>query len=123
MGRAFGFLALIIVVGVGLYLYSKNAEGLTPAGTAPRTTVDVTGVQNDLLRLGNAERRYWAMNSKYASLDELRRSGDSPVPSRANYSYSSDVNDNGFTIIATYSGPDPKAPKHISVDETMSLKT
>ena len=32
------------------------------------------------------------------------------------------VRDSGFRIIATYSGSDPKAPKHVSIDETMSLQ-
>ncbi len=114
---------LIVVVGAGLYLYMKNVESVTPGGTSPRTTIDATGVQNDLLAIANAERRYWATNSKYASLDELRTNGDIPVPSRAGFAYSSEVTDAGFRIIATYSGPDPKAPKHISIDETMSLKT
>ena len=36
---------------------------------------------------------------------------------------SADVSETRFRIIATYSGPDPKAPKRVSVDETMALRT
>ena len=123
MGRIFGSVALLIVVGVGLYLYTKDAAQVTPGGTAPTTMVDVTGVNNDLLALANAERRYFATNAKYASLDELQANGDIQVPKRRSYSYSAEVSENNFKIIATYSGSDPKAPAHISVDDTMALKT
>ena len=121
MGRVFGSVALLIVVGIGLYLYTKDAAQVTPGGAAPTTMVDVTGVNNDLLALANAEKRYWATNAKYASLEELQRNGDIQVPQRASYKYAAEVSDNRFKIIATYSGPDPKAPAHISVDETMAL--
>jgi len=123
MGRIWGFVALLIVVAIGLYLYSKNMTSLAPGGAAPTTIVDVTGVNNDLLAMANAERRYWATNAKYASLDDLQSNGDIQIPKRPAYPYSSEVSDSGFKIIATYSGADPRAPAHISIDETMALKT
>ena len=123
MSRTFGFLVLLIVVAVGGYLYSRQAQSLSQIGNAPLSTVDVIGVRNDLMALANAERRYWVSNAKYASLEELRKNGDTYVPSRSHYTYSADASETSFKISATYSGPDPKAPKRISVDETMSLKT
>ena len=123
MGRTLGFAGLLIVVVSGLYIYAKNVTSITSGGTNPKTVVDVTGVNNDLLAIANAERRYWATNAKYGSLGELQANGDIQVPRRAAYNYSAEIGDSGFKIIATYSGPDPKAPNHISVDETMSLKT
>jgi hypothetical protein len=122
MGRIFGSLTLLIVVGVGLYVYTKDAAQVTPGGAAPTTMVDVTGVNNDLLALANAEKRYWASNAKYGSLEELQRNGDIQVPQRPSYKYAAEVSENSFKIIATYSGSDPKAPAHISIDETMALK-
>ena len=123
MGRAFGFIALIVVVGIGAYLYTKQMESATSVGggATPTTTVDVTGVRNDLLALANAERQYWASNAKYASLDELQSGGGVHVPARQNYSYSVEAGETNFKIIATYSGPDPKAPKRIAIDETMAI--
>jgi hypothetical protein len=122
MGRAFGFLVLILVVAVGAYFYTKQMESVTSAsGSAPTTTVDVTAVHNDLLALANAERQYWASNAKYVSLDELQSNGGIHVPSRPNYSYSAEASEANFKIIATYSGPDPKAPKRITIDETMAF--
>jgi hypothetical protein len=123
MGRAFGFLSVIIVAAVGGYFYMNQMHAVTPGGTSPKVMIDVTAVRNDLLAMANAERRYWATNAKYASLDELRNNGDVPIPSRANYTYSADVGDSAFKIIATYSGSDPVAPKTITVDETMAMTT
>jgi len=123
MGRVFGFITLLIAVLIGGYLYIKQLQTVTPGGSAPQTVVDLTGVRNDLMAVANAERQYWATNARYASLDELRASGDIQVHVRLNYTYSADLSDTGFKIIATYSGSDSKAPKRISVDETMMLKT
>ena len=114
---------MIIVVAVGGYLYMNQMQTATPGGTTPKVTIDVTAVRNDLLAIANAERRYWATNAKYASLDELRSNGDTPIPSRANYTYSADITDDAFKIIATYSGSDPTTPKSITVDETMAMTT
>ena len=121
MGRAFGLIAVVIVVAIGGYVYTREAQTVTPIGSTPKTTVDVVGVRNDLMAIANAERRYWVTNSKYASLDELRTNGDIEIPSRDNYTYSAETSDTGFRIIASYSGPDPKAPKRISVDESMQM--
>ena len=123
MGRSFGLVLGLIVVTTGLYLYTRQAQSLSHVGYAPTSTVDVIGVRSDLMGIANAERRYWVSNAKYASLDELRRNGDTYIPTRPNYTYSADVSETRFRIIATYSGPDPKAPRHVSVDETMALRT
>ena len=123
MGRAFGFIVVLITVGIGAYVYMQQMETVSSGGPALNTAIDVTGVRNDLIAIANAERRYWAVNARYASLDELRRNGDIFIPARESYTYTADVGENSFTIIASYSGTDPKAPQRITVDETMSLTT
>ena len=123
MGRSLGFIMVVIVAAVGGYLYTRQASSVTQVGSNPQTTIDVTAVRNDLLGIANAERRYFASNGKYATLEELRTNGDINIPTRAHYSYSVQTTDTSFKIIATYSGPDPKAPKRIAVDETMTITT
>jgi hypothetical protein len=123
MGRAIGLISVILVVAAGGYIYTRQAQSVTASGETPRTTVDVVGVRNDLMSIANAEKRYWVMNSKYASLDELRSGGDIEVPSRQDYTYSVEANDSGFKIIASYSGSDPKAPRHISVNDRMTMSS
>jgi hypothetical protein len=123
MGRAFGFVTMLIVVAIGGYVYMRQAETVTPGGVTPNTTIDVTAVRNDLIAIGNAERRYWATNGRYVSLDKLARSGDIPIPTRPHYTYTAEVNETSFKIIARYNGPDPTAPRVITVDDTMAMTT
>jgi hypothetical protein len=121
MGRAFGLVAITVVVGIGGYIYMNQARQITPDGTRPKTAITVTGVQNDLLAIANAERRYWVTNAKYASLEELSKNGDIQIPNRADYTYSADADESSFRIVATYSGPDPHAPKHVAVDQNLTI--
>ena len=128
MSRSLGFIGLLIVLGIGAYLYMRQAQSVSPGGSAatPRSTIDVAGVKNDLIALANAERRHFAAEGKYVSIDELRSSGDISMPSnsRGPYSYSAETSDSGFRITATYSGPpDAGVPRSLSIDETMQVKT
>ena len=128
MSRSLGFIGLLIVLGIGAYLYMRQTQAVTPGGSAatPRSTIDVAGVKNDLIALANAERRHFAAEGKYVSIDELRSSGDISMPSnsRGPYSYSAETSDTGFRITATYSGPpDAGVPRTLSIDETMQVKT
>jgi hypothetical protein len=123
MGRAFGFIVLVMAVAAGAYVYTRQVQSVTKVGSNPQTTIDVTAVRNDLLALANAERQYFASNGKYASLDELRTGGGINIPSRANYSYSAETTGTTFKIVAVYSGPDTRAPKRLTVDENMTVRT
>jgi pectate lyase len=123
MGRSFGFIALIIVVGIGGYIYTRQAHSVSAIGKNPETAVDVIAVRNDLFAIANAEKRYYALNSKYASVAELRSNGDINIPSREHYSYTVESTDNTFNIVARYTGSDSAAPKRISINDRMALTT
>ncbi len=127
MGRAAGFVGLLIVVAVGAYLYTRQSAGPSGGAPATKTTVDLLAVKNDLLLLANAERGQLALEGKYATLDELVAKGAIPAERtrRPPYSYSAEVDGaRGFRILATYEGPpEAGAPRRISIDETMQMKT
>jgi hypothetical protein len=123
MGRSFGFIALIVVVAIGGYIYTRQAQSVSAVGSTPETALDVISVRNDLFAMANAEKRYYAINSKYASIDELRSNGDINIPTREHYSYSIQTSDSGFKIVAAYNGSDAQAPKRITIDDTMALTT
>lgn len=127
MKGVFGFAGLLIVLCVGFYFYFKESTSFGPAGTPtnPRAAIDITGVQNDLVAIANAERRHFASDSKYVSLDELISNGDVSMQKkeRGPYQYSSDLSENGFRITATYNGdPVEGAPRSIWIDETMQIR-
>src|SRR5437667_6833975 len=125
MGKALGFIGVLIAVGVGAYLYTQQAQSVAPGGASPRATIDTVGVKNDLIAIANAERRRLASDGKYVSLEELRSNGDISMPgnTRGPYTYNVETSDNGFRVTATYSGPDEKAPRSLSIDQTMQITT
>jgi len=125
MGRAFGFLSLIVVVAVGAYIYMRQTQGAMTAGTSsPTATVDLIGVRNDLLAIAQAERSHAASQGAFVSIEALRSQGELTMErnNRGPYNYVADVSDSSFRIIATYSGPENSGmPKTISIDQTMQI--
>ena len=125
MGRSLSLIGITLVVAVGGYLYTQQASGVMPGGGTPKAAIDVTRVRMDLMALANAERTYFATNGTYASLEELRAHGDAHMvrDSRPHFAYSAETSARGFTIIASYSGPDTSVPPRITIDETMTVRT
>lgn len=127
MGRAFGFLAIIIGMGVGMYVYSKQAQSSSAAAGAsnPKAAINIMGVKSDLIGIAQAERRYNATEGKYASLDELVSSNAITIKGqRPPYTYSVETSGSGFRVVATRSGDDSSgAPAQLSVDENMDFQT
>src|SRR5579859_5155430 len=125
MGKMLGYISLLIVLAVGIYIYAKQSQSVTPAGAgSPQAAIDITGVKMDLLSLAQAEKRYYEQQGKYASVDELRSSGELSAgrDKRGPYAYTVETTASGFRIVATYSGPpEAKMPETISVDETMHV--
>lgn len=128
MRALMSLLGLVIVLAIGQFIYRSYFTG--PSGGAatmgtnnPRAIADVTGVKNDLLAMAQAERAYMALNGRYASLDDLHRSGDlliDPARDRQGYYYSAQVSDRSFLITATYTGPATGMPT-LSIDESMQV--
>ena len=78
MGRIFGFLSVVIVMGIGMYLYSKQIQSSSAAAgaTSPQAAINITGVKSDLINIASAERRYFASEvwvARRSNLDELRQ--------------------------------------------------
>ena len=125
MGRAFGFISLIVVVGIGAYIYMHQTQSVMSAGTSnPTATVDLIGVRNDLLAIAQAERSHQASQNAYVSIDALRSGGDLTMTrdNRGPYNYSAEISDGSFRILATYSGPESSGmPKTLSADQTMQV--
>lgn len=125
MGRVFGFLAVIVVVAAGAYIYMRQTQSTMTAGTSsPTATVDLIGVKNDLLAMAQAERSHAALQGGYAPLETLRSQGELTMErtSRGPYSYSASISDGAFRIVAAYSGPESAGmPRTISIDQTMQI--
>lgn len=127
MGRIFGFLSIVIVLGAGMYIYSKQAQSSSALAGAnnPKAAINITGVKTDLINIAGAERRYFATEGKYASLDELISTNYVSVArQRPPYSYDIQTSGGGFHVIATRSGDDGSGtPSQLSVDENMEFQS
>jgi hypothetical protein len=133
MSRSLGFIGLIIVVAVGAVIYMKQVQSASSpgaqaegAGANPHSTIDIAGVKNDLLSIGQAERAHMASQGKYVSIDELVAAGElnAVKTSRPHWTYNTNISDTGFKVYAIYSG-DASAgkPPRLSIDETMQVKS
>lgn len=127
MSRIFGFLSLVIVLGVGMYIYSKQAQSSSAAAGAnnPKAAINITGVRADLMTIAQAERGYFASEGKYASLDELISSKSLTISrERLPYTYEVETGSSSFRVIATRHGDDASGtPARMSVNENMEFQT
>ena len=122
MRKGVGFIVVIIAVAVVWYLYGRTLTS-TPGADNPRATVDIVGVRSDLMNIARAERAHMTRSSSYASLEELRTSGDLSLGTngRYGYTYSVSYNDDHFTVIADRIGPAAAGPAKITVDDAMNV--
>jgi hypothetical protein len=127
MSRLFGFLSLVLAMAAAMYIYSRQAQSTSAAagGNSPKAAINITAVRTDLMTIAQAERGYFALEGKYASLDQLISSRSLSVAhQRAPYTYDIEISSNGFRVIATRSGEDNSgAPARMSVDENMQFQT
>src|SRR5580700_8394910 len=127
MGRVFGFLSVVVVLGIGMYIYSRQVQSPSAAAGAnnPKAAINITGVKSDLISIATAERRYYASEGKYASFDELISSNYITLARRRPpYSYEVESSSTGFRVVATRSGDDASGmPAQLSVDENMEFQT
>ena len=124
MGRALGFLGIVIVMAVGMYLYSiQLKEASAPGGAStPTGTANIMGVKNDLISIANAERGYFATEQKYASLDELIAAKYITIErQRPPYTYDVATTSSGFRVTATRDSAG--APAQFWIDETMQVQS
>ena len=120
--RAFGLIAVIIVLGVGFYVYQQRATTMLPGGASPTEQIDVTAIRQRLLTIGQTERTYHASNGKYATLEEL--AADNLLPGgteQRGYTYTAQIRSSGFTITATPTDPAKKDWPTLEITESMQV--
>ena len=127
MGRLFGFFSVVIVLAIGVYVYSQQLQSSSaPAGAnTPKAAINITGVRSDLISIATAERRYFVSEGKYVSLDELISTNSITVArQRPPYAYEVQIGSSGFRVVAIRSGDNTSGtPAQISVDENMEFQT
>ena len=121
-------LVLALAIAFGLYYFYLNRFQPAGKGSVATQAISITGVQNDLLAIAQAERAYFAQNGSYASLAELTTSGALTMPraGRDGYTYSVETSGNAFTVTARYTGQSGGSSglhyPTITVDQTMEVR-
>lgn len=122
--RALGsVISLLVVAAIGLLIYKFYLTQGQPAGAAtPAQTINIVGVQNDLLAIAQAERAYQAEHGSVASLDELSSSGAMSMKKtgRDGYTYEVEPSGDGFRVIARCSAG-AVACTNYAVDQSMEV--
>lgn len=124
--RVFGLMSVVIVMAIGMYIYSKQMQSSSAEAGAnsPKAAINITGVRADLIAIASAERRHFATDGKYVSLDELISSKDVTVArQRPPYSYEVETTTGSFKVIATRTVDDGSGtPAQLTVDDNMEFQ-
>jgi hypothetical protein len=125
MRAVFGFVGILMVLGIGFLIYSNQLQSGPGGAPLPQQT-NLTAVRTDLLSLGQAERLYFATNGHYATMEQLKASGvTSVLPGSGRGGYRYDIETEGadnFRITATPSGPGGNLPT-LSIDKRMQISS
>jgi len=108
-------LLLTAAIGVGLYMYFLK-QASPGQGMVATQAISLTGVENDLIGIGQAERMYFAQNGSYADLSTLTSSGTMNIArnGRDGYTYAVETSATGFTATARYTAPLPQMPPGVA---------
>ena len=121
IGGIVGLLVVALIVAMTYKYYFL--QGSSAGVTTPRQTIDVVGVKNDLVAIGQAERVYQAQHDSYASLDDLVSSGAMSMKKtgRDGYTYDAEASTDSFRVTAHC--PTDTVPSCVSytIDQTMEV--
>ena len=118
-----GIISLVVVLGIGMFIYKTEFTQGPMHGLPPKEVIDVAGVKSDLLAIGQAERVYMASHGSYAGLDQLQQDGATVSDgSRRGYNYAVTFDDGQhFTVTATPTDPAKRDWPTLAIDDTMQV--
>jgi hypothetical protein len=124
MKAAASVLGLLIVLAIGWFIIKTQFMQGPMGEVPPKQVIDVVGVKNDLLAIGQVERIYLASHGTYASIDQLQQDGAISFSgaNRRGYNYAADLDDGQyFRITAAPSDPAKEGWPTLWVDENMQV--
>lgn len=119
-----GFVGLLAAALIGMFIYrSYLTQTVATGGKTPVQTINVVGVQSDLLAIAQAERNYQAEHGSVASLDDLVSSGSMSMKKsgRDGYTYDVEASGDGFQVTARCSAAAAGCTNY-AVDQTMDVR-
>ncbi len=116
-----GILGLVVVVAIVYLVYTTQFGGKN-VSPPPKQQIDLAAVRSDLLSLAQAERRYFAANGAYATLEQLQDAGDVQFKGTGRRGYAYSISVDGamhFRITAKPDDPTRADWPTLAIDETM----
>jgi hypothetical protein len=126
MRAAVSLLGIAIALAITYYLITAQWSPKENSPVQPRRQIDITGVQSDLLTIGQAERLYLTTHASYGTVDQLQQDGALSFTgsSRRGYVYSAQVDGGAhFTVTATPSDPAKSGWPTLTIDENLEVST
>lgn len=116
-------LLVVALIAVFAYKFWFSQMQSSGAGATPTQTIDIVGVKNDLIAIGQAERAYQAEHGSYASLSDLTSSGALTMTrsGRDGYTYEVESSGTGFRVVAHCPTATSPGCQDWFVDETMQV--
>ena len=117
-------LSLVVVLAIGYYYYTVQMAPRPATHVSPGELIDVVGVKNDLVAIGQSERLFLAANGSYGSLEQLQQDGSITFSGTNHRGYQFLVEPNGaqgFKVTATPADPSKRDWPTLSIDETMQI--
>lgn len=114
---------LVVALGGGYVVYQTYMTQRNLVQTPPLQQIDVVGIRNDLLAIGQAERQYLATHATYATLEQLQQEGLLTFGAeRRGYIFKVAVDGSrGFTGMATPSDANKIGWPTLAINETMQI--
>jgi hypothetical protein len=122
LGSMVGLLVVALIAMLAYKYYFSQAR--SPENATPTQTVNLVGVQNDLLAIAQAERTYGLEHGSFLSLDDLIRSGALTIPKtgRAGYTYDIETSPENFHVVAHCPRATMPGCSNYVVDQTMEVR-
>jgi competence protein ComGC len=123
LGSLVGILVVALVVGLIYRYYFSQNQKAAPI-PHPQQIIDVTGVENDLLGIAQAERIYQTEHNSYGSLDDLVAGGAMTMKKsgRQGYTYEAEASTDSFRIIARCPSSTLPGCSNYVIDQTMEIR-
>ena len=122
-----GLISLLVVAAIAGLIYKFYlSPGQNSAPIAhPTQTIDVIGVKNDLVGIGQAERIYQTEHNSYGSLDDLVSSGALAIKKegRDGYTYEAEASTDTFRVVAQCPAATSPGCTSYAIDQNMEVQT
>jgi hypothetical protein len=126
MRSVLGLVSILVVALIaGLVYKFYFAQSQSAGAGTPAQTINVVGVQNDLIAIAQAERAYQTEHNSYGSMDDLVSSGAMTMKKagRDGYIYNASASTDNFVVTATCPAATNPGCTNYTIDQNMEVRS